>query len=297
MIQIVVKGERCKMQVNYESICWIEKNNINNSLLFESLNFGQSVMKQYVMWIWLNELKFDLTLKNRSDFLNQYLQESPSDLVLTILKSDMSKEEQATLISFYYLKDDEIEQIYVLMTKAENEVSKLYEGVKENYNKQKQNLLEQIKDPKYLKSLVNISFSEDVNIIPYISLVDNKLMNLHYEENKGVILALGYEFELEKVQPYDHDDTLNKLKAIGDETRLRIVELILRKYMSASELSLLLNLTIPTIAHHLKVLLSAGIISSFIENEGGSKVSYKIYNPGIDKLVQNINILNSGGVK
>lgn len=297
MIQIVVKGERCKMQVNYESICWIEKNNINNSLLFESLNFGQSVMKQYVMWIWLNELKFDLTLKNRSDFLNQYLQESPSDLVLTILKSDMSKEEQATLISFYYLKDDEIEQIYVLMTKAENEVSKLYEGVKENYNKQKQNLLEQIKDPKYLKSLVNISFSEDVNIIPYISLVDNKLMNLHYEENKGVILALGYEFELEKVQPYDHDDTLNKLKAIGDETRLRIVELILERYMSASELSLLLNLTIPTIAHHLKVLLSAGIISSFIENEGGSKVSYKIYNPGIDKLVQNINILNSGGVK
>ena len=144
---------------------------------------------------------------------------------------------------------------------------------------------------------MNISFSEDIAIIPYISLVDNKRMNLHYEENRGVILALGYEFELEKIQLHDHDDTLNKLKAIGDETRLRIVELILEKYMSASELSLLLNLTIPTIAHHLKVLASAGIISSFIENEGGSKVSYKVYNPGIDRLIQNINLLNSGGVK
>ncbi len=285
------------MHVNYESICWIEKNNINNSLLFEPLNFGQSVMKQYVMWMWLNELKFDLILKNRSDFLNQYLLESPLDIVLTILKSDISKEEQATLISFYYLRNDEIEQIYEMMANAEIEVSKAYEVVKEYYNEQKQNLLEQIRDPNYIKILVNISFSEDINIIPYISLVDNKLMSLHYEEKKGVILALGYEFELEKVQSYDHDNTLNKLKAMGDETRLRIIELILESYMSASELSLLLNLTIPTIAHHLKVLLSAGIISSLIENEGGSKVRYKIYNPGIDKLIEYLNVLNSGGVK
>lgn len=285
------------MQVNYESICWIEKNNINNSLLFQPLNFGQSVMKQYAMWIWLNELKFDLTPKKRSDFLNQYLLEPSSEIVLDILKSDMSKEEQATLIAFYYLKDHEINQIYEMMDKAENEVSKLYEKVKEDYNIQKQSLLEQIKDPNYIKNLVNISFSEDIAIIPYISLVDNKLMNLHYEKEKGVILVLGYEFELVKVELYDHNDTLNKLKAIGDETRLRIIELILERDISASELSLLLNLTIPTIAHHLKVLLSAGIISSFIGSEGGSKVSYKIYNPGIDKLIQNISILNSGGVK
>lgn len=285
------------MQVNYESICWIEKNNINNWSLFQPFKFGQSVMKHYVMWLWLNEMEFDLTLKKRVEYLSKCYSISSNNLVLAILKSDMSKEEQATLISFYYLKDDEIEQIYELMTKAEKEVKKLYEEVKEDYNKQKKYLLEQIKDPNYIKNLVNISFSEDINIIPYISLVDNKLMNLHYEENKGIILALGYKFKLEKDQLYDHDDTLSKLKALGDETRLRIVELILEKYMSASELSALLDLTIPTIAHHLKVLASAGIISSFIESEGGSKVSYKIYNPGVDKLIQNINRLNSGGVK
>lgn len=296
MIHIIVVKERGKMQVNYESICWIEKNNINN-LLFQPLNFGQSVMKRYVMWLWLNEMEFDLTLKKRVEYLSTCYSISSTNLVLDILKSDMSKEEQATLISFYYLKYDEIEQIYDLMAKAETEVRKLYEEVKDDYNKQKKYLLEQIKDPNYIKNLVNISFSEDINIIPYISLVDNKLMNLHYEENKGVILALGYKFKLEEVQLYDHNDTLSKLKALGDETRLRIVELILEKYMSTSELSALLDLTIPTIAHHLKVLASTGIISSFIESEGGSKVTYKIYNPGIDKLIQNINILNSGGVK
>ena len=284
------------MQWNYEYICWVEKNNKDNSPLFKPLNGQLSVMKRYVMWLWLNEIEFDFNVENRERYLKECYLESSTDTLLDILKLDMGKEEQAILISFLYLKDDEIEQIYHLIAKAENEVRKLYKEDKENYNKQKQNLLEQIKIPNYIKSLVNLSFSEDINIIPYINLVDNKLMSLHYEEKKGVILALGYEFELEKVQPYDHDDTLNKLKAIGDETRLRIVELILEKYMSASELSLSLNLTIPTIAHHLKVLLSAGIISSFIE-DGGSKVTYEIYNPGIEKLIQNINILNAGGVK
>lgn len=284
------------MQLNYESICWLENNNSSNSVLFQPLNFGQSLMKQYMMWIWLNELKFDLTLKNRTDFLKQHLRESSTDIVLDILQSDKTKEEQSILISFYYLKNEEIDQIYGWMNKAEDEVKDLYEEIKEDYNKIKNKLLKKIKDPNYIKNLVNISFSHDITIIPYISLVDNKRMDLHYEEGRGVILALGYEFELDKIKSYDHDDILNKLKAIGDETRLRIVELILEKYMSASELSLSLNLTIPTIAHHLKVLLSAGIISTFIE-DGGSKVTYKIYNPGIDKLIQNINILNSGGTK
>ncbi len=285
------------MQWNYEYICWIEKNNQENSQLFEPLNFGQSVMKRYVMWLWLNEIEFNLTWENRVAYLKQCYLESSTDLVLDILKSDMGKEEQVILISFYYLKDEEIEQIYELMTNAENEVKKLYEKVKDNYLIQESKLLESIKDPKYLKDLVNISFAEDIILIPYICLVDNKQMNLYYEENKGVILALGYEFVIEEVKSYDHDDTLNKLKALGDETRLNILELILEKYMSASELSSLLNLTIPTIAHHLKVLVAAGIINSLIENEGGSKVSYKIYNPGIDKLIENINCLNSGGVK
>lgn len=285
------------MQLNYESICWIEKSNKNNLPLFKPLKFGQSVMKSYVMWLWLNEKEFDLTIEKRVEYISKYYSISPEDLVMNILESDMSKEEQANLISFYYLKNEEIENIYELMNKAENEVKKLYEKEKETYYSKKSELLEKIKDEKYIKRLVNISFAEDIKLIPYISLVDNKQMSLHYEENKGVILVLGYEFELDKDQAYNHDDTLNKLKALGDETRLRIVELILEKYMSASELSVLLGLTIPTIAHHLKILASAGIISSFIENEEKSKVSYKIYNLGIDKLIQNINILNSGGIK
>lgn len=284
------------MKWNYESICLIEKDN-NNSVLFKQLKFGQSLMKSYVMWLWLNEIKFDLTLNKRVEYLSQYYSISSENVVLNILNLEMNKEEQTILIYFYYLKDEEIEQIYELMDKAEDKTRKLYEEVKDTYYKQKSVLLKQIKDKRFIERLVNISFAEDIKIIPYISLMDEKQMGLHYEENKGVILALGYEFTLEKIQSYNHKEILNKLKALGDETRLNIVELILERYLSASELSKILDLTIPTIAHHLKVLVSAGIISSFIENEGGSKISYKIYNPGIDNLINNINLLRFGGAK
>lgn len=285
------------MNLNYESISWIEKHNVDNLLLFRLLEFDQSIMKKYVMWLWINEIKFDLGLNNRLKYLNKNYSISYDAPVKNILNSEISKDEQEILISFYYLTEVEIEGIYNLIGDAEKAIKRLYGKIKEVYIYQEEKLIKQIKDPNYIKRLVNISFSENIELITYISLVDSEKMSMYYEENKGVVLVLGYKFKLEKIQEYNHADTLNKLKALADATRLKILEFILEKYMSASELSLLLDLTIPTIAHHLKVLSSAGIITSFIENDGGSKISYKIYNPGIDKLIENINILNSGGVK
>ena len=296
MIDIIAEGV-VRMKWDYESICFIEKSNIDNSPLFQPLSFGQSIMKKYVMWLWINEIKFDLSFNNRLEYLSKCYSISSELTVMSILNSDMSKEEQEMLIYFYYLKEEEINKINDLMNEAEKRVKKLYEKIGLIYHNQEKELLDQLKDPNYMKKLVNINFAEDIKRILYISLVDSSKMNLYYDEKKGVVLALGYEFQLEKIQEYDHGDTLNKLKALGDDTRLRILELILEKYMSASELSLILDLTIPTIAHHLKVLGVAGIITSFIENESSSRVSYKIYNPGIDLLIENINILNSGGVK
>lgn len=284
------------MKWDYESICLIEIEN-KGSLLFKPLKFGQSIMKNYIMWVWNNGLKFDLTLNKRTEYLAQHYSISLKKLVLDILNLEISKEEQEVLIYFYYLNDEEIERICELMSKSEDKVRKLYEEVKDTYHNQKSLLLKEMADKNYLERLVNVSFAEGIKVIPYISFIDKKQMNLHYMENKGVIIALGYEFILETIQPYNHKETLKKLKALGDETRLNIVKLILEKYMSASELSNELDLTIPTIAHHLKVLASAGIISSFIEKESGSKISYKIYNPGLDKLINNINLLNSGGAK
>jgi len=255
------------MKWDYESISLIEIEN-KNSLLFKPLKFNQSIMKSYVMWIWINGLKFDLSSNNRREYLTQNYPISSENLVLNILNLDISKEEQEILIYFYYLSNEEIEEIYELMSKSEEKTKKIYAEVRDVYHSQKKLLLKKMEDKNYLEKLVNLSFGEGVKIVPYISLIDKKQMNLHYMKNKGVIIALGYEFSLDTIKPYDHKETLDKLKALGDETRLSIVELILEKYMSASELSNVLDLTIPTIAHQ-----------------------------GLDNLIHNINLLNSGGSK
>lgn len=281
------------MRWDYESLCWVEVNNKDKLPLFKQLSCGTSVMRCYIMWIWINEIEFDLTLEKRIKYLEECYLESSTDFILDILKSDIDKEEQAILIKFYYLKDDEIKELYELLDKAKDRVKELYEEMKGEYHKEEKILLELLKDPDYIKSLVNISFSSDIKLIPYIGLVDSYNMSLHYQRDKEVILVLGYEYGLyKKEKEYDHKDTLEKLKALGDETRLRIIELIIEKPLSASELSLLLNLTIPTIAHHLKILVAGELISTYIENEGVSKVTYKIFNVGFDELIKNLNVLN-----
>lgn len=284
------------MKWEYESISLIENEN-KDSLLFKPIRFGQSIIKSYFMWIWISELKFDLSLEKRKEYLCQYYSISLENLVIDILNLEINKEEQEVLIYFYYLKNEEIEEIYELISKSEKRIKEIYEMAKDTYLSKKSLLLKEIKDKDYLEKLVNLSFGEGVKILPYISLIDKKQMNLHYMEGKGAIIALGYEFTLDTIRPYNHEDTLDKLKALGDETRLRITELILEKRMSASELSKTLDLTIPTIAHHLRVLASAGLIKSFIDEEGGSKTTYKIYSLGLDDLINNISYLNSGDIK
>lgn len=283
------------MKWNYEALCWLERKYKDSSPLFKPLTFGISVMRSYTMWLWpVNE--FDFSFESRSKFLEEHYLESSGNFLLDILKSDIDKEEQAVLIAFYYLRDDEIKELEEKLAKAKEEVKILYEEVKVEYHKGEDILLERLKDHDYMKKLVNVNFPLDIAIVHYISLVDSYNMSLHYEKNQGVIIALGYEFELdEHIQKYDHRDTLEKLKALGDETRLRIIELILEKPLSASELSAMLNLTIPTIAHHLKLLVSNGLIAIYVENDGCSKVSYKIYNKGINELIDNLNMLNQEG--
>jgi len=57
------------------------------------------------------------------------------------------------------------------------------------------------------------------------------------------------------------DDTLAFFKALGDQTRLKIVSLLMDGERNVGELSALLDLTEPTVSHHLSKLRPTGIVS------------------------------------
>lgn len=55
---------------------------------------------------------------------------------------------------------------------------------------------------------------------------------------------------------------LATLRALADETRMRLLAVLDRGYFNVNELTKLLNLSQPTISHHLKALAQAGLVTS-----------------------------------
>ncbi|HQO08729.1 MAG TPA: metalloregulator ArsR/SmtB family transcription factor [Clostridiales bacterium] len=56
---------------------------------------------------------------------------------------------------------------------------------------------------------------------------------------------------------YDH---LKIFKALGDETRLRIVKMLEVKQMCVCEITSIIGTSMPTVSNHLKILKEAGLV-------------------------------------
>ncbi|MBB5520158.1 ArsR/SmtB family transcription factor [Amphiplicatus metriothermophilus] len=72
------------------------------------------------------------------------------------------------------------------------------------------------------------------------------------------------------------DATLNIFRAIGEETRLRIMALLLRGELTVTELTLILGQSQPRVSRHLKILADAGLVERYRE---GSWMFYRAADP------------------
>ena len=67
------------------------------------------------------------------------------------------------------------------------------------------------------------------------------------------------------IHPND-EQLLTFFKALADANRLKIVGLLSQQVYSVEQLAALLNLTPPTVSHHLKLLAEAGLVSARTES-------------------------------
>lgn len=89
------------------------------------------------------------------------------------------------------------------------------------------------------------------------------------------------------------DSLLNVFRAIGEETRLRIVALLLRGELTVSEITQILGQSQPRVSRHLKILTDAGIVDKFRE---GSWMFYRIAArppQAADSIFGAVNVLNA----
>jgi DNA-binding transcriptional ArsR family regulator len=75
-------------------------------------------------------------------------------------------------------------------------------------------------------------------------------------------------------------ELLQALKALSDATRLRIVGLVAGRRMAVEELAAALDLTPPTVAHHLKRLREAGLV------DASPRHPYVEYSLRVDRLAE-----------
>ncbi|MEX0645317.1 MAG: metalloregulator ArsR/SmtB family transcription factor [Parvularculaceae bacterium] len=72
------------------------------------------------------------------------------------------------------------------------------------------------------------------------------------------------------------DSTLNVFRAIGEETRLRVMVLLLRGELTVTEITQILGQSQPRVSRHLKILADAGLVERYRE---GSWMFYRAADP------------------
>ena len=73
-------------------------------------------------------------------------------------------------------------------------------------------------------------------------------------------------------------DCVDFCRALGDETRQRILEMLLEKEMSVSDIVDAFHISQPTISHHLNVLRQLGLVTSRKE---GKQVFYATHRDSV----------------
>ena len=72
-------------------------------------------------------------------------------------------------------------------------------------------------------------------------------------------------------------------KALNDQTRREILELLRKRDMTAGEISECFNISKPSISHHLDLLKQAGLVEAVKE---GQFISYSLNTTVVDEIVQ-----------
>lgn len=81
--------------------------------------------------------------------------------------------------------------------------------------------------------------------------------------------------------------TVNVLRALGDENRLRIVMMLMKRPMCVCELNAILDIALSTISAHLKTLKNANVVN---DTKDGRWITYSISteNPIVMELLKDI---------
>ena len=81
------------------------------------------------------------------------------------------------------------------------------------------------------------------------------------------------------------------MKALGEETRLRIIRMLMKRQCSVNEIAEALDITQYNVSKHLRVLSEAGLLE---KEKNGQQRLYALASEFTDHLAKNKNVLDLG---
>lgn len=82
---------------------------------------------------------------------------------------------------------------------------------------------------------------------------------------------------------HNYEENASKYKALGDITRLRIIEILSCGELCACDILESFQITQPTLSYHMKILTDCGLVNSKKE---GSWMKYSLNESGINEIKQ-----------
>lgn len=204
---------------------------------------------------------------------------SLTQLVQLLENADLSDGEKMLTISLYQNRYEIIEE----MQDFTEEVAPIFQGnfhiIEDEYRKTLEylkkvgnfeNLIEKIIPMKLIKNIVG---SIVLTVFPF-----GGLYMKYHKEDLWVTVGI-YVFLLgnwKKERGFQGAELVSSLKALGDETRLKIINKVAERPMYIQQLAEELDLTPATISHHINLLLRSQLINLIVEADKAKKIYYEV---------------------
>lgn len=222
--------------------------------------------------------------------------------VMTVLENrEMEDADKFKLLRLYSERRELIEQLWSIQGACGEIGRSCLPLVQERFDA----CMEKLQNPENLEALLTelglqLQFGEKYFSRLTPAIMQYNVVMVHEDEKEsgaddsGSItrrVRFGIEafhvYELRYADIYNDDRLLNRLKALGDSTRLKIMHQLVERPCYLQEMAKKLELTPATVLHHLGILMSEGLIEIQMTGEK-KRVYYQINKQGLQEVSQGI---------
>lgn len=192
-----------------------------------------------------------------------------------ILRSSLTGEEKSTVLTF--LLDEAVVQQFVSVLEQVAEAiipvleksAALYESADRFFREEDAG--------RVLEERLRVSCEECRDCIPCLASFNGAAMYVIEKEVSALWVGLlFFVIKAFDVGPLDLQQTGERLKLLGDPTKLKILNILSKAPSYQTELARQLSLSVPTVNHHLNALLQKGMVQAQADLES-KRVWYSIH--------------------